>query len=217
MKENLMNIKDLQEKIEDSLEAVQVLSHLPSELQGLRLLAPYDVTPRVTIRNIEKDRRVRSDASAVYFRPQECEVVVRFDSYSDEDRNEAPDNLSSEVDKPQRTEIEELLDALVRAEDSRDFVGLKWFRDHFLPAEGYEWAGDHGRSGRLIRETIDKKLLLTSQISNPRDPMHPTTAIRINRSHPRFRKPPANLQPPEFKPIRIRGKSLSETVLEHRR
>lgn len=212
-----MNIKELQEKIEDSLEAVQVLSHLPSELQGLRLLVPHDVTPRVMIRNIEKDRKLRADASALYFRPQECEVVLRFDSYSDEDRDELTHNLSVEADKPQRTEIEELLDALDRAEGSRDFVGLKWFRDHFLPAEGYEWVDDHGRSGRLIREATDRKLLLTSQIPNPRNPMHPTTAIRINRSHPQFRKPPVTSHPPAFKPIRIHGKSLSETVLEHRR
>jgi len=210
-------LKELQRQIEDSLEAVQAMSHLPSELQGLRLLVPHDVTPRVMIRNIQKDRRLRSDASAEYFRPHECEVVVRFDSYSDHDAEEPTRGVSTKEEVSRRTEIDELIEALEQAECSRDFVGLKWFRDHFLPAEGYGWASDRGRAGRLIREATDDKLLLTSQVPNPRDPMQPTTAIRINRSHPRFRKPRVTSQPPAVTPIRIRGKSLSATILEGRR
>ncbi len=212
-----MTIKELQSKVEDSLEALQAVSHLPSELQELRLLIPHDFTPRVTIRNIQKGRRLRSDASAQYFRPQECEVVLRFDSYSDDDAEEPARSLSAEEDIPRRAEIEELLAALDRAEGSRDFVGLKWFRDHFLPAEGYSWADDRGRCGRLIREATDEKLLLTSKVPNPRDRLQPTTAIRINRSHPRFRKRRATPRPAAFKPIRMRGKPLSATVCEDRR
>ncbi len=213
-----MNIKELQRKIEDSLEALQATSQLPLELQGLRLLVPHDVTPRVMIRNIEADRRLRSDASAQYFRPHECEVVVRFDSYSDEDHENFQGSRTTEPEAPQRTEIEELLDALDRAEGVRDFVGLKWFRDHFLPtAEGCAWGSDRSRSGRLIREATDDRLLLTSQVPNPHDPMQPTTAIRINRRHPRFQKPRPPLVSHGFKPVQIRGRALSTTVLEGRR
>ena len=212
-----MNIKNLQRKIEDSLEAVQGMSQLPLELQGLRLLVPHDVTPRVIIRNVQKDRRLRSDASSQYFRPHECEVVVRFDSYPDEDHEAFQDSRTTKQEAPQRTEIEELLDGLDHAEGARDFVGLKWFRDHFLPAGGHVWATDRGRCGRLIREATDEKLLLTSQVPNPHDPMQPTTAIRINRRHPRFRKPRPLPVSHGFKPIQIRGKALSATVLEGRR
>ena len=45
-----MTIKELQRRIEDSLEAVQEADDLPEALQGLRLLLPQDAAPRVTIR-----------------------------------------------------------------------------------------------------------------------------------------------------------------------
>ncbi len=212
-----MTIKELQRKVEDSLEAVQAMSHLPPELQGLRLLVPYDATPRVTIRNMQQGRRLRSDASAQDFRPQDCEVVLRFDSYADDDGEESVHSLPAEEDIALRPEIEELVEALDHAEGLRDFVGLKWFRDRFLPEEGYSWADDRGFCGHLIREATEEKLLLTSQVPNPRDPMQPTTAIRINRSHPRFRQPRAAPRPRAFNPIRARGKPLSSTVREDRR
>ena len=45
--------------------------------------------------------------------------------------------------------------ALDHAEGARDFVGLKWFRDHFLPAEGHVWATDRGRCGRGLCQHSD--------------------------------------------------------------
>ena len=203
-----MDIKDLQRKIEDSLEALQTMTQIPSELQGLRLLVPQDVTPRVTIRSRREKRRLRSDASAQDFRPQECEVVLRFDPYFEGEGKEFAPGLSAQEDVRHRTEIEELVGALDRAEGLREFVGLKWFRDHFLPAEGCAWANDRGRCGRLIREATNEKLLLTSQVPNPGDPLRPTTAIRINRSHPRFRKQRAAPRQPALKSTRTQGKPL---------
>ena len=211
-----MKVRELQRQIEDSLEAVRSTPNLPAELQGLRWLASDDYTPRVAIRKKSNNRRLRSDASAEYFRHQECEVVVQFDSYSNGGSEEFAPNLSAEKDFLQRTESEDLLEALDRAGESRDFVGLKWFRDHFLPAEGYSWANDRWHSGRLIREATNEKLLLTDQIPNPHSP-YPTTTIRINRSHPHFRKQRAAPRPLPFKPIRIQGKPLSATVIEERR
>ena len=54
-----MTIKELQREIEDSLEAVQAMPHLPAELQGLRLLVPHKVDCRVTIRNVQNGGRLR--------------------------------------------------------------------------------------------------------------------------------------------------------------
>ena len=212
-----MTIKELQREIEDSLEAVQAMPHLPAELQGLRLLVPHKVDCRVTIRNVQNGGRLRSDASAQDFRPQDCEVILRFESYADDAEEESAHGFSAPEDIPLRPEMEELIDALERIEGSRNFVGLKWFRDRFLPEEGYSWADDRGFCGHLIREATEEKLLLTSQVPNPRDPMQPTTAIRINRSHPRFRQLRAEPRPRAFNPIRARGKPLSATVREDRR
>ncbi len=212
-----MTIKELQREIEDSLEAVQAMSDLPAEFEGLRLLMPHDAVPRVTIRNVRNGGRLRSDASAQEFRPRECEVVLRFDAYADDIGEEPERGLSASEDTPLRPEIEELMEALDRIEGSRNFVGLKWFRDRFLPAEGYSWADDRGFCGHLIREATEEKLLLTSQVPNPRDPMQPTTAIRINRSHPRFRQPRAAPRPRAFNPVRARGKPLPPTGREDRR
>lgn len=223
-----MTIKELQRRIEDSLEALQDMDDLPEDLQDLRLLVPPDAAPRVTIRSIDRGRRLRSHASAQDFRPHECEVILNFDSYEKEDYGEERErDFADEADDgPARSEIEELLDALDRAEEARDFVGLKWFRDRFLPEEGYPWAEDRGFSGRLIREATIEKLVLTSHVQNPRYPMQPTTAICINRSHPRFQEssmePPVETRPaprpPEaFKPVPLRGRPLSATMREDRR
>ena len=209
-----MTIKELQRRIEDSLEAVQEADDLPEALQGLRLLLPQDAAPRVTIRR--RGRRLYSYASAEDFRPEDCEVILRFDADEGDYGEEQPARRPyEEEDVRPRPEISELLDALERAEQSRDFVGLKWFRDRFLPTEGYAWAQDRGLSGRLIREATIKSLVLTSQISNPRDPMQPTTAIRINRNHPWFQEASAEpRQPAAPKPFAVRGRPLAGTGRE---
>ena len=114
------------------------------------------------------------------------------------------------------TATNELVDALGKAERTRPFVGLKWFRDQFLPECGYAWARDPRASGRLLHLATDRRLVLTNQVPNPNQPDHPVTAIRVNRRHPRF-QPGAPERRPGFKPIRIRGGSISDTVLGERR
>ena len=116
--------------------------------------------------------------------------------------------------------IAELLTALERAESDprRQFVALKWFRDEFLPSQGFPWASDPREAGRVLREATDQGLVLTAKVPNPKAPAYPTSTIRVNRTHPELRSRLSAKRTAElFRPIRIKGERLSQTVLDQRR
>lgn len=216
-----MKILDIQRDLEDSLASLAA-STLPPALEGLRHLPVSDRHPQVSIRNLDKGRKVREDADAGYFDPDRCEVVIRFVAV--ESSPEPEDWLESSTLRPDgkadvfdfETATGQLLDALQEAEGKRPFVGLKWFRDQFLPASGHAWANDPRTSGALLRHATDQRLILTSRIPNPNQPHHPVTAIRVNRRHPRFQSGVPGGRA-GFTPVRIRGGSISDTVLGDRR
>jgi hypothetical protein len=98
------------------------------------------------------------------------------------------------------------------------FVALKWFRDQVLPAVRPEWSAPEVRSA-ILRDAIDRRLVLKSPVPNPKSPAFPVTAIRLNRSLPEVAEILGAPAPPptEFSPIAIRGEDLSQTVLRERR
>ena len=212
-----MQIGDVQLGIEQSLANLKT-SALPPALEGLRHLPLGGHEPRVSIRGRDGGRRVRKDADASYFDPESCEVVIQFVP-SDHPHDEFAPHAAGGADADtldHRTSMDQLLDALSEAERSREFVGLKWFRDQYLSARGYDWAGDPRTNGALLRRATEQRLILTSQVPNPNNPLHPVTAIRINRRHPRFHTsaPP---RPARFERVRIRGGPVADTVLSDRR
>ena len=224
-----MKIGDVALDIEQSLASLKT-SSLPPALQGLRHLPLGDYEPRVSIRcwKGKQNRKVRRDADASYFDPDSCEVVIEFVP-SDDRRDEvgrpgadmavapgdaAGDGRAAAFDWA--AALDQLLEALSDAERTRDFVGLKWFRDHCLPARGYDWARDPRTSGTLLRHATGQRLILTSQVPNPNNPLHPVTAIRINRRHPRLLAERAPRRA-GFERIRIRGGAIADTVLGDRR
>ena len=112
--------------------------------------------------------------------------------------------------------MNQLVDQVKKAEEMRPFVGLKWFRDQFLPQSGYDWARDPRTSGSLLRHSTSQRLILTSQEPNPNQPQDPVTAIRVNRRHSRFQsEPPGRIT--GLTPIPIRGGLISDTVRSDRR
>lgn len=122
---------------------------------------------------------------------------------------------------PTDNRLLDLVRALDRAENrpGYDFVSLKWFRDTALSHEGYDWASDENARHDLIREAIDRRWVLTNKVPNPRPPNFPVTAIRLNRLVPEVAAAlgaQGHIVPP-FRPVRIRGESLSATVLHDRR
>jgi len=117
--------------------------------------------------------------------------------------------------------ISDLVRALDRAESTPgyDFVALKWFRDVFLPAEGFEWAKADSSRQDVLRNAIEKRLVLTSKVPNPKSPQFPVTAIRLNRL---LADNQAILRARQgsdsgFHPVEIRGENLSTTILRERR
>ncbi len=217
-----MQIGDVQLDIEQSLANLKT-SALPPALEGLRHLPLGGHEPRVSIRGRDGGRRVRKDADASYFDPESCEVVIQFvpaDYPHDEVALHRPDASVADGDSAgafdRETAMDQLLDALSEAERSREFVGLKWFRDQYLSAHGYDWAGDPRTSGTLLRRATEQRLILTNQVPNPNNPLHPVTAIRVNRQHPSFRAESAG-RGAAFTPIPIRGGSIADTVLDDRR
>ena len=213
-------IREVQEDIEESLASLHGLE-LPPELQGLRHLPTGDHDPQVSIRRADSKRKVREDAAASYFDPDTCEVVISFvpfeapvgedeASHSAEIASGIP---SSEFDFAEATD--QLIDQITQAEEMRPFVGLKWFRDQFLPQSGYEWARDPRLRSSLLRYATNQRLVLTSHVPNPNQPLHPVTAIRVNRRHSRFQSEAPRRT--GFRPIPIRGGPISDTVLSDRR
>ena len=114
------------------------------------------------------------------------------------------------------TAIVQLLGDLAEVESAREFVSLKWFRDQYLPSRGHEWSRDPRDNGVLLRHATGQRLILTSQVPNPNNPLHPVTAIRINRRHPRF-ETNAQSRRARFEPVRIRGGAIADTVIGDRR
>ena len=216
-----MKILNIQRDIEESLASLTT-SSFPPALEGLRHLPLSDRNPQVSIRYRENRRKVREDADGSYFDPDYCEVVIRFVPI--ETNDDEGEGRESSMSSPREytdaldfaTATDQLLDELRKVEGMRPFVGLKWFRDQFLPTCGHGWARDPRTSGLLLRQATDRRLVLTSQVSNPNQPLRPVTAIRINRRHPRF-QPDATQRGARFKPIRIRGGAISDTVLGDRR
>jgi hypothetical protein len=129
--------------------------------------------------------------------------------------------LPSRAVPPSDDPLSDLIRALDRTESrpGYDFVALKWFRDTALPSEGFSWATTDSARQNILRDAIDRRLILTSKVPNPKSPQFPVTAIRLNRLMPEVSailgRPHDGV--PDFQPVSIRGEKLSSTVLRDRR
>ena len=123
--------------------------------------------------------------------------------------------------KPLLDTVADLVRSLDRAESKPgyDFISLKWFRDVFLPSEKFEWAALDSARQAALRQAIDRRLILTSKVQNPKSPQFPGTAIRLNRLLPEVQTMLGSGFVPdsEFDPVDISGEKLSATVLRERR
>ncbi|MBV9114457.1 MAG: hypothetical protein JOY67_16705 [Hyphomicrobiales bacterium] len=172
------------------------------------------------------DRKKRRDAEFQgNWSPSKDSIRIAF-SPAGKEQQESPNAqaaTSPTMTNPMPLEgpLPDLLRALDRAErrPGYEFVSLKWFRDTALPREGFSWAGDESTRHDILRMGIDRRLILTSKIANPRSPHFPVTAIRLNRQMSAVNSALGGptVSPSAFHPITIRGESLSATVLHDRR
>lgn len=119
--------------------------------------------------------------------------------------------------EPGGRELGALIQALAQAEQKPgfQFVSLKWFRDTFLPRECPALIG---AGARLLWEATESGIVLTGKSPNPTLPQFPVTTVRLNRQHPEVVAALGGAASGRsgFRPVRIRGESLSQTVIQER-
>ena len=95
------------------------------------------------------------------------------------------------------------LDGPVHAEADENMIRLD-----FAPSERV-----------AIAKAIERNIILTGKVPNPKNPNFPTTSIRLNRPREDVRRILAGEQEAShgFEPIEILGQGLSETVAADRR
>jgi hypothetical protein len=217
--------------------AQKLVTPLRDILNELRYTVPGQYKLRVSLLDAN-GRKKRSDASAENWSPESGRIEIRFEQTAEELKMATLGGTSGAQGKsrPQTqgagssdpnawvTQLEiELIRALDRAESTPgwSFVSLKKFRDKILPCEPFApgtFQPTDVHWEEAIRSAIEKRLILTGKVQNPKSPQFPVTSIRLNRLMPAVQEllglPRKDLG---FHPIHIKGEPLSATILRERR
>lgn len=222
-----LSIPDAEEIIEEALNELSY-SQDPGMARALRFLAPPGYQAIVELCS-ENGRSKRRNATADAWSPEEDEVRIYFeriggaddtaartvratpravvDHHAEEDEVAEP---VAQADLDAR--VKELCNALAEAErGGHAFIALKWFRDSFLPRKAYRWNQNPESRQAVLAEAIQRGVVLTSKIANPKTPAYPTTTIRLNRAEAGI---PEEAQ--RFHPVAVHGETLT-AVLEDER
>jgi len=209
------------------------IADLASEIQQclvgpLRNKLGYEPQVVLVDDGANKIRRKRKNASAGHWSAERGDqILIRFVPPSApvlkrstaEPQPREPQNLHAPT-AASKDATAGLIQALNRAEHRRgfDFVSLKWFRDTALPAEGFDWAQADFSRRSVLTEAIEKRVILTSKVPNPRSSF-PVTAIRLNRSMSEVIAALGENDNTDlgFHPVEIRGEPLSATIIRERR
>ena len=223
-----LTIPAAEEIIEEALNEL-AYSQDPGMVRALRFLAPAGYQAVVELCS-ENGRSKRRNASAESWSPEEDEVRIYFERITDQEapvrsargQRSAPVAVSydgEEDEAPEEIEpadmdlrIKELCTALAEAErGGHAFIALKWFRDSFLPRKAFRWNQNPDVRQAILAEAIQRGLIMTSKIANPKTPAYPTTTIRLNRIEAGV---PDEL--PRFQPVAVQGEALAGLIEEER-
>ena len=224
-----LSIPAAEEIIEDSLNEL-AYSQDPGLVRALLFLSPPGYQAVVELCS-ENGRSKRRNASADAWSPEEDEVRIYFERIDDgeaparngrsrsysvqqplhvaEQEEEAPEAvLPADMD----ARVKELCAALAEAErGGHAFIALKWFRDSFLPRKTYRWNQHPETRQMVLAEAIQRGVVMTSKIANPKTPAYPTTTIRLNRAEAGI---PEEAQ--RFHPVAVQGESIADTLDDER-
>ena len=220
-----LTIEQVESRLEQGLAKLRSTEYKSLETL-LQPLIPRGYRVRVSL--VDKNgRKKRKSASADNWSPDIGEVKINFEPDVDSSLMMAEQQAAPSIERPTRQSnigasdpISDLVRTLDRTESrpGYQFVALKWFRDVALPAEPFEWVRSDSMRQNILREAIERRLILTSKVPNPKSPQFPVTAIRLNRILPETQAILGDRVPDtEFNPVDIRGESLSATVLRERR
>jgi len=222
-----LNIPDAEEIIEEALNEL-AFSPDPGLARALRFLAPPGYQAIVELCS-ENGRSKRRNASADTWSPEEDEVRIYFErigdgesaprpargpraavdrDYDDEDDDGQEAVIPADLD----ARVKELCAALAEAErGGHAFIALKWFRDSFLPRKAFRWNQHPESRQAVLAEAIQRGVVLTSKMANPKTPAYPTTTIRLNRAEAGM---PEEAQ--RFHPVAVHGDSIAEAIEQER-
>src|ERR1700751_393896 len=223
-----LSIPDAEEIIEEALNELS-FSQDPGLVRALRFLAPPGYQAIVELCS-ENGRSKRRNATAESWSPEEDEVRIYFERI-DEGEAAAPrpvrnlarpaieHHAESEDDSQEAiipadldARVKELCSALAEAErGGHAFIALKWFRDSFLPRKAYRWNQNPEMRQAVLAEAIQRGVVLTSKIANPKTPAYPTTTIRLNRAEAGIAE-----ETQRFHPVEIHGETLTAVLEEER-
>jgi hypothetical protein len=221
-----LSIPDAEEIIEEALTELSY-SQDPGMARALRFLAPpgYQVIVELCSENGRSKRR---NATANVWSPEEDEVRIYFERNEGDEAlpravrsapRAATDHHLEEDEEPESlmpadldARVKELCGALAEAErGGHAFIALKWFRDSFLPRKAYRWNQNPESRQAVLAEAIQRGVVLTSKIANPKTPAYPTTTIRLNRAEAGI---PEEAQ--RFHPVAVHGEELTAVLEEER-
>jgi hypothetical protein len=220
-----LTIPDAEEIIEEALSEL-AFSQDPGLARALRFLAPPGYQAIVELCS-ENGRSKRRNSSADTWSPEEDEVRIYFERLDENalpvrqsrssrvsgDRDfddESGDGAAAPADLDAR--VKELCAALAEAErGGHAFIALKWFRDSFLPRKAFRWNQHPESRQAVLAEAIQRGVVLTSKIANPKTPAYPTTTIRLNRAEAGV---PEEAQ--RFHPVVVHGEPITDDIHEER-
>jgi len=218
-----LSVPAAEEMIEEALNEL-AFTQDPGLVRALRFLAPPGYQAIVELCS-ENGRSKRRDASADAWSPEYDEVRIYFERIEGEESAPRP-GRASRSDHPAANEdeaepvlpadmdarVKELCVALAEAErGGHAFIALKWFRDSFLPRKAYRWNQHPETRQSVLAEAIQRGVVLTSKIANPKTPAYPTTTIRLNRAEAGI---PEDAQ--RFQPVDVQGEPVAATIDEER-
>jgi hypothetical protein len=175
----------------------------------------------------ESGRSKRRNALADTWSPEDDEVRIYFERIDGEEpsprlsrvsRSVASrvDGVEDEIEEVSAADLDarvkELCAALAEAErGGHAFIALKWFRDSFLPRKAFRWNQHPETRQVVLAEAIQRGVVLTSKIANPKTPAYPTTTIRLNRAEAGI---PEEAQ--RFHPIEVQGEPVGAAIDQDR-
>ncbi len=217
-----LNIPDAEEIIEEALNELGDSAD-PGLARALHFLAPPGYQAIVELCG-ENGRSKRRNATADSWSPEEDEVRIYFERIEDAEAaprpvraprapaepafDEEDDGQEAVIPADIDARVKELCAALAEAErGGHAFIALKWFRDSFLPRKAFRWNQHPESRQAVLAEAIQRGVVVTSKIANPKTPAYPTTTIRLNRTEAGI---PDEAQ--RFHPIAVHGDSISDAI-----
>ena len=224
-----LSIPAAEEIIEEALSEL-AFSQDPGLARAMQFLAPPGYQAIVELCS-ENGRSKRRNAMADSWSPEEDEVRIYFERIDDGEpetrlaraprsapvqqhhagQEDPPDEEIAPADMDVR--VKELCAALAEAErGGHAFIALKWFRDSFLPRKAFRWNQQPDSRQLVLAEAIQRGLVMTSKIANPKTPAYPTTTIRLNRAEAGLPE-----ESSRFQPVEVQAEVLAGIIDEDRR